>query len=95
MDDASSLRDQLRRHPWDVEQWAVLCFLALVLATSAPGFWGQVYNYARPFSPLIFFAALRPLRDGSAWILAPVSLIALRVAAQLVPQAGGIVHAVW
>jgi hypothetical protein len=85
----------LRRRPWDVEQWAVLCFLALVLATSSPDFWGQVYTYARPFSPLVFLAALRPLRNRSPWAIAPVLSIALRVVAQMAPQACGVVHGLW
>jgi len=85
----------LRRRPWDREQWAILGFLAVALAASAPSFWGQVYNYARPFSPLIFFAAARPLRNGMLWVLAPVSLIALRVLAQMAPQAAGILRALW
>lgn len=82
----------LRRHPWDVEQWAVLGFVALALAASAPAFWGHVYTYARPFSPLVFLAAVRPLRNGTPWVLAPVSLLTLRVMAQMAPQAEGIMR---
>ena len=82
----------LRRRPWNVEQWAILCFVALALVTSSPAFWGNVYTYARPFSPLIFLAALRPLRSRAWWVLAPVLLIALRVAIQMAPQAIGIAH---
>jgi hypothetical protein len=83
----------LRRRPWDVEQWAILCFVALALATSVPIFWGNVYTYARPFSPLIFLAALGLLRSHARWVLVPVLLIALRVAIQMAPQAIGIMHA--
>lgn len=82
----------LRRRPWDVEQWAILAFVALALATSTPTFWRQVYSYGRPYSPLIFLAALRPLRGGAVWELAPVSLLTLRVLIQMAPQAAGILH---
>jgi len=82
----------LRRYPWDVEQWAMLGFIALALAASAQTFWGNVYTYARPFSPLVFLAAVRPLRCGRLWTLAPVSLMALRVIAQMAPQAAGILR---
>jgi hypothetical protein len=83
----------LRRRPWDVEQWAIVGFVLLALATSAPAFWRQVYSYGRPFSPFIFLSALRPLRGGAVWELVPVSLLALRVLIQMAPQAAGIVHA--
>ncbi|HTQ55194.1 MAG TPA: hypothetical protein VMI94_12085 [Bryobacteraceae bacterium] len=86
---------ELLRRPWDVEQWAILAFIGLALATSAPGFWGNVYAYARPFSALIFLAALRPLRRGAGWVLAPVMLIALRVGLQMAPQAAGIARGLW
>jgi hypothetical protein len=82
----------LRRRPWDVEQWTILCFLALVLATSTPRFWAQVYSYARPFSPLILLTALGPLRRRAWWALAPLSAMALRVAIQMTPQAAGILR---
>ena len=84
----------LRRHPWDVEQWAILAFIGLALFTSTPSFWRQVFSYGRPFSPLIFFAALRPMRSGELWVLVPVMLIVLRVLIQMTPQALGILHAV-
>jgi hypothetical protein len=82
----------LRQRPWDVEQWAIVCFVALALATSVPNFWGQVYSYGRPFSPLMLLAALRLLRTGATWELVPLSLIALRVVIQMAPEAAGIVH---
>jgi hypothetical protein len=85
----------LRRRPWDVEQWAILAFLTLVLATSAPGFWSNVYGYARPFSTLMFLATLRLLRRRAAWALAPLLLIALRVGIQMAPQAARIMRAVF
>jgi hypothetical protein len=85
----------LRRLPWDAEQWAILGFVALALATSAPSFWNHVYSYGRPFSPLILLAALRPLRGGAMWELVPVSLIVLRVGIQMAPQAVGILHALF
>jgi hypothetical protein len=83
----------LRRRPWDVEQWGILGFFLLALATSTPTFWRQVYSYGRPFSPLIFLSALRPLRGGAMWELVPVSLLTLRVLIQMAPQAIGILHA--
>lgn len=82
----------LRQYPWDAEQWAMVGFVALALAAGAPAFWGNVYTYARPFSPLVFLAAVRLLRHRRLWALAPVSLIALRVAVQMAPQAAGIVR---
>jgi hypothetical protein len=82
----------LRKRPWDVEQWAIVGFVLLALATSTPTFWRQVYSYGRPFSPLIFLAALRPLRCGAVWELVPVSLFTLRVLVQMAPQAAGIAH---
>jgi hypothetical protein len=82
----------LRKYPWDVEQWAIIGFVALAMATSVPSFWGQVYSYGRPFSPLIFFSALRLLRAGAVWELVPLSLLALRVLVQMAPQAIGIAH---
>jgi hypothetical protein len=85
----------LRRRPWDVEQWAILAFVALALVTSTPNFWRHVYSYGRPFSPLIFLAAVWPLRKGAVWELAPVSLITLRVLVQMAPQALGIFRALF
>lgn len=80
----------LRRYPWDAEQWAIAGFVGLALAAGAPVFWGNVYTYARPFSPLVFLSTVRPLRQGRLWALAPVSVIALRALAQMAPQAAGI-----
>ncbi len=85
----------LRQRPWDVEQWAMLGFVALALATSPADFWGQVYNYGRPFTPLVFLAALRPWRNRSPWAFAPVLPITLRVLAQMAPQAAGIARGLW
>jgi hypothetical protein len=85
----------LRKRPWDVEQWAILGFVGLALATSTPTFWRQVYSYGRPFSPLIFLTALRPLRAGAVWELLPFSLLALRVLVQMAPQAIGIAHGIF
>jgi len=85
----------LRRRPWDVEQWAVLAFVALALVTSTPNFWRHVYSYGRPFSPLIFWQQSGPFGGGAVWELAPVSLLTLRVLIQMAPQALGILHALF
>lgn len=83
----------LRRRPWNVEQWAISGFVLLALMTSTPTFWGNVYTYARPYSPLIFLAALGPWRTSARWVYAPVLLIAFRTALQLAPQTVRILHA--
>ena len=85
----------LRRFPWDAEQCAIASGIALVLATSTPIFFTNVYGYARPYSPLIFFVTLRLLRSRVAWALVPLSLLALRVCIQMMPQAIGIVRGVF
>jgi hypothetical protein len=85
----------LRQRPWDVEQWAMLGFVALALATSPADVWVQVYNYGRLFTPLVFLAALRPWRNRSPWAVAPALPIALRVLAQMAPQAVGIARGLW
>jgi hypothetical protein len=82
----------LRRWPPGLEQWGMLGFLALAVAFSTPSYWSNVYNYARPFSPLVFLVASRGLSGGSAWVFAPVLLIDLRIAVQLAPQAFGILR---
>ncbi len=82
----------LRRIPWDIEQWVIVSFAALILVASAPYVWGNVFNYGRQFSVLIFFTALGPLRNGAWWPLVAVILMTLRVGVQLAPQALGILH---
>jgi hypothetical protein len=82
----------LRKGRWDQEHWATLAFLALTLAVSTPGFWRNVYSYARPFSPLVFLVGLRALSGGSLWALAPILMMDLRVAAQWAPQLWGVLR---
>jgi hypothetical protein len=82
----------LRERPWDTRQWAMLGFVSVVFATSAPPFWVNVYSYARPLSPLVLFAAIGALRCRQRWVLVPLVVLTLRVAVQLAPQALGIVR---
>lgn len=82
----------LWRWRFDQEQWAAIAFILLTAVVSAPSFWGNVYNYARPFSPLVFLVGLRALTGGSLWLLAPIALIDLRIAAQLAPQIGQVLR---
>ena len=84
----------LRKRPLHEEQWAALAFVALALVVSAPGFWRNVYGYARPFSPLVFLVGLPALRGGSPWLLAPIFMLDLRIAIQWIPQIQGILRAI-
>jgi hypothetical protein len=81
----------LRKGRLDQRQWAVAAFLALMMGVSVPGAWRDVYGYARPFSPLLLLVALRALK-GSPWLLAPIVLVDLRIAAQWAPQLAGILR---
>jgi hypothetical protein len=76
----------------DQEQWATIAFLALALAVSVPGFWRNVYDYGRPFSPLAFLVGLRVLTGGSLWLLAPILMMDLRIATQWAPQLWGVLR---
>jgi hypothetical protein len=84
----------LRQRPYDREQWALLGLLGLAVAASTPPLWANAYNYARPFTPLIFLVAWREVGAGRLWILLPLGVIDLRIAAQLAPQAVGIVRGI-
>jgi hypothetical protein len=81
----------LRKGRLDQRQWAVTGFLALMLGVSVGGFWRNVYSYGRPFSPLLLLAGLRAM-TGSPWLLAPIILMDLRIAAQWAPQFWGILR---
>ncbi len=83
----------LRRRPLGLEQWLTLAFLMLVFALGRPTYWDNVYNYARPLSPLLFLMSLPAVTGRARWALAPILLIDLRIAAQCAPQAWGILRA--
>ncbi len=81
----------LRKGRLDQRQWAATGFVALMMAVSLPGFWRDIHGYARPFSPLLLLVAL-PAVTGSPWLLAPIILADLRIAAQWTPQLLGILR---
>ena len=80
------------RWRFDEEQWATLLFAGLALAIGAPGFWGDVFGYGRPFSPLVLLVGLRAVAGGPLWMLAPAVLMDARIGAQLAPQVWRIVR---
>jgi len=82
----------LRRRPFTLESWMAVWFLLLVAGVSTPKFWAQAYNYARPLSPMLLVMALPAVKRHLFWALAPVLMIDVRIAAQLVPQAWGVVR---
>jgi hypothetical protein len=80
------------RWRFDEEQWATLLFACVALAISSPGYWGNVFGYGRPFSPLVFLVSLRAVAGGPLWALAPTVLMDLRIGVQLTPQVGRILR---
>lgn len=81
----------LRKGRLERQRWGVAGFLALLLSLNMGGFWKDAYSYARPFSPLLLLLGLGAA-TGSRWLLAPVILIDLRIAAQYAPQFWGILR---
>ncbi len=53
--------------------------------------WTHVYDFGRIASPLVMNLLLYGVVSGRQWLLAPALLMTLRVAAQLAPQAIGII----
>jgi hypothetical protein len=82
----------LRHRPLRLEQWLSFAFLILVFAFGRPSYWNNVYNYARPISPLLLVVSLPAIAGRARWALAPILLIDLRIAAQWAPQAWGILR---
>jgi hypothetical protein len=82
----------LRKGRLDQREWAAAVFLTLMLgASGGVGFWRNVYGYGRPLSPLLLLVGLRAA-TGSPWLLAPLILMDLRIAAQCAPQLWGILR---
>lgn len=56
-----------------------------------PRVWSEAYAFGRVFSPLLIFLGLQAISARSKWLLLPLGLVALRVAAQLGAQLLGVV----
>jgi hypothetical protein len=80
----------LRRRTFGFEHWTALLFVVLAASTSVPSFWATVYNYGRPYSPLVLLAPLLALPRIPNWAFAPLLLLDVRIAVQVAPQALGI-----
>lgn len=64
--------------------------LMLALATAVP--MSDPFTYARLSSPLLILVAMDGFRDGWRWGWVPLAAVSLRTAAQLTPQALGILQ---
>ena len=63
----------------------------LVIFVGIPRVWSEAYAFGRVFSPLLIFLGLQAISARSRWLLLPLGLVTLRVAAQLAAQLVGIV----
>jgi len=86
-----AVRNLWRRKP-GLEGWAAVPFVVLALAVRGRAFWFNVYEYSRPFNPLFLLVGTGALSGAGGWVLLPIALMDLRIAAQLAPQALGIVR---
>ena len=81
----------LRSGKLDPVKLAMATYALLVIFVSSPRVWSEAYAFGRVFSPLLIFLGLQAIETRSRWLLLPLGLVALRVAAQLAAQLLGIV----
>ena len=81
----------LRSGKLDPVKLALATYALLVIFVGNPRVWSEAYAFGRVFSPLLIFLGLQAIRARSRWLLLPLGLVALRVAAQLATQLLGIV----
>ena len=81
----------LRSGKLDPVKLAMATYALLVIFVGSQRVWSEAYAFGRVFSPLLIFLGLQAIRARSRWLLLPLGLVALRVAAQLATQLLGIV----
>ena len=81
----------LRSGKLDPVKLAMAMYALLVIFVGIPRVWSESYAFGRVFSPFLIFLGLQAIRTRSWWLLLPLGLVTLRVAAQLAAQLLGIV----
>ena len=81
----------LRSSKLDPVKLAMAMYALLVIFVGIPRVWSESYAFGRVFSPFLIFLGLQAIRTRSWWLLLPLGLVTLRVAAQLATQLLGIV----
>ena len=81
----------LRSGKLDPVKLAMATYALLMIFVRNPRVWSEAYAFGRVFSPLLIFLGLQAISARSKWLLLPLSLVALRVAAQLGAQLLGVV----
>ena len=81
----------LRSGKLDPVKLAMATYGLLVIFVGIPRVWSEAYAFGRVFSPLLIFLGLQAISARSRWLLLPLGLVTLRVAAQLAAQLVGIV----
>lgn len=71
---------------------AAMLFALLEMVLQREDLWQNAYDFGRVFSPLLLCLASLAAQHRRVWMLAPVLLIAPRIAIQLAPQLMGIVR---
>ncbi len=81
----------LRSGKPDPVKLAMATYGLLVIFVGIPRVWSEAFAFGRVFSPLLIFLGLQAIRSRSLWLLLPLGLVTLRVAAQLGAQLLGVV----
>ena len=81
----------LRSAKLDPVKLAMATYALLVVFVGIPRVWSEAYAFGRVFSPLLIFLGLQAISTRSWWLLLPLGLVTLRVAAQLGAQLVGVV----
>ena len=76
----------LRSGKLDPVKLALATYALLVIFVGNPRVWSEAYAFGRVFSPLLIFLGLQAIATRSQWLLLPLGLVTLRVAAQLAAQ---------
>jgi len=80
------------RLPLDPVRIAAVLFAVVGILLQRADLWRDVYGYGRLFTPLLVCLSALAAQYRRPWLLAPLAMIAPRIAIQLAPQALGILH---